>query len=356
VYARSFATALGCGEADTSEQIVSKLQEVPVGKLQEKFSLAGDWDVAVPCPWKPLVDKWSSNPFLPKDPRTILLSGDFNRVPLLHGICSEEGVMMVSHLVKEPKRWNLLKESWWQYISIIAFHNHWEDTHDGDKQIVEMVKEEYLGDRDVDEDSIQQLVDLFTDAYFKMGTLETCQILAAQGIPAFQYRFCYEGAWKFADLLTMSAGQLALKLAMAEVGVTIAGPDVGGVCHAEDLHYLFSPTMPGFRNTLPNERDKEMSKKMATIWTNFARYGNPSTENDPDWRPVSPESSEYMEINEKNVPRVFSEEEMRRFDMWLDIFKERRKLNVPNSPLVVKEKHILRRENKSIFFKDLALV
>lgn len=356
VYARSFAQALGCGADDTSEQILAQLQELPVGKLQEKFSLAGDWDVAVPCPWKPVVDTWSSNPFLPNDPRAILISGEFSRVPLLHGICGEEGVMMVSHLVKEPKRWALLKESWWQYISIIAFHNHWEDINQQDRNVIERIKEEYLGEKDVDEETIQQLIDLFTDAYFKAGTLETCRILATHGVPAFQYRFCFEGAWKFADLLTMSAGQLALKLAMAEVGVTIAGPDVGGVCHAEELHYLFSPTMPGLRNTLPTDRDKDMSKKMAHQWTNFARFGNPSIDSEPDWVPVTPDSTSYMELNQKNVAKDFTDEEMRRYNMWMEIFSERRNLSVPNSSLVIKQKHILRRENKSLFFKDLALV
>ena len=85
-------------------------------------------------------------------------------------------------------------------------------------------------------------------------------------------RFCYEGVWKLTDLLTMKVPQLALKLSMSEVGVNIAGPEVGGVSHAEDLHYLFSSTMPGLRNCLPNDRDKKMSKKMAAYWTDFARW------------------------------------------------------------------------------------
>ena len=49
------------------------------------------------------------------------------------------------------------------------------------------------------------------------------------------------------------------------------GPSLPGVCHAEELHYLFSPTMPGMRNTLPTEQDRAMSRKMAIYWTNFAR-------------------------------------------------------------------------------------
>ena len=80
-----------------------------------RFSFAGDWNVACPCPWKPLVDTWASDPFLPQDPREALISGKFGRVPLLTGICSEEGVLIVSDLIKEPKRWQLLVENWKQY-------------------------------------------------------------------------------------------------------------------------------------------------------------------------------------------------------------------------------------------------
>ena len=87
---------------------MKKLRALPVGKLQSSFNVAGSWaDMVsfffflffvftvgmicfflislndmfflcfsffklicqVPSPWKPMVDSWSSNPFLPKNPR-----------------------------------------------------------------------------------------------------------------------------------------------------------------------------------------------------------------------------------------------------------------------------------------------
>ena len=153
-----------------------------------RFSFAGDWNVACPCPWKPLVDTWASDPFLPQDPREALISGKFGRVPLLTGICSEEGVLIVSDLIKEPKRWQLLVENWKQYVSMLTFHNHVEDMEEEDYLTVERIKEEYVGEGEVNNDSLGGLVDMFTDSYFKVGTLETCQILAGYGVPVFQYR------------------------------------------------------------------------------------------------------------------------------------------------------------------------
>ena len=31
-------------------------------------------------------------------------------------------------------------------------------------------------------------MEMFTDAYFKAGTLDTARLLAARGVPVFQYR------------------------------------------------------------------------------------------------------------------------------------------------------------------------
>ncbi len=38
-------------------------------KFQQEFKFAGDWAPMCPSPWKPVLDVWSDNPILPKDPR-----------------------------------------------------------------------------------------------------------------------------------------------------------------------------------------------------------------------------------------------------------------------------------------------
>ena len=82
LYARTYAESLGCGAGDSSEQLVEKLRQLPVAKLQSSFNIAGSWADMVPSPWKPLVDTWASRPFLPVAPRAALLAGSFNRVPM----------------------------------------------------------------------------------------------------------------------------------------------------------------------------------------------------------------------------------------------------------------------------------
>jgi len=354
LYGRAYAESLGCLKSDTTEEILRKLRALPVGKLQSSFNVAGSWADMVPSPWKPMVDSWSSNPFLPKNPRDAIIDGEFNKVPVLSGVTSEEGIMMVSHIIREPERWSLLAEdTWWKHLAEIAFHIHPEDACEMDKELVISLCKEYEAiAEDADEQNLievdatkpqrklllQKLVNLFGDGYFKMGTLDALQLISTHGVPAFQYRFAYDGEWKFADLLTMTAGKLAVKFVVDSMtGRVVHGPQVPGVCHAEELHFLFSPTLWGMRNTLPSEKDREVSKRMVTHWVNFAKWGDPSLVGRP-WTRVLPGATDYMEIGETDQMKKFDKVEEERFVMWKGIFKERENTKVKTTPLQIKLK------------------
>jgi len=354
LYARTYALSLGCDTSDSSQAVVDKLRNLPVAKLQSNFNIAGSWADMVPSPWKPLVDSWASNPFVPKNPRDALIDGEFNKVPLLTGVCSEEGIMMVSHLIREPERWNLLyKDDWWKHLLEITFHIHQEDATLEDKAILVDIMKAYnifpstspttdliTGNSPKASKKVLlgKLVDLFSDAYFKVGTLDTAQIVAEGEVPVYQYRFAYDGEWKFADLLTMTAGKLAVKFVVDSVtGRIVHGPGLPGVCHAEELHYLFSPTLWGMRNTLPSETDKEISKRMAAHWVTFSKYGDPSIPGEK-WDRVTPGQTQYMEINERNSMKKFDDKELERFEMWKKIFQVREDVMPKESNLEIRLK------------------
>jgi len=355
LYGRAYAESLGCSKSDTSQQILAKLRALPVGKLQSSFNVAGSWADMVPSPWKPLVDTWSSNPFLPKNPRDAIIDGEFNKVPVLSGVTSEEGIMMVSHICREPERWALLSEehTWWKHLAEIAFHIHPEDASEEDRELVVGLCREYgvLTD-DMDEQVLiepnstkqqkkallKKLVTLFGDGYFKMGTLDALQLISTHGVPSFQYRFAYDGEWKFADLLTMNARKLAVKFVVDSItGRVMHGSQIPGVCHAEELHFLFSPTLWGMRNTLPSDKDKEVSMRVVAHWVNFTKWADPSIPGEP-WTRVMPGQTDYMEIGERDRMRKFEEIEEQRFVMWKAIFKERENAKVKTTPLVIKLK------------------
>ena len=91
------------------------------------------------------------------------------------------------------------------------------------------------------------------------------------------------------------------------------------------------------RNTLPSNHDREVSKKMAQHWVNFAKYGDPSIPGHK-WSRVTPDSSEYMEINDRNVMKTFNENEIEKYQLWKNVFKSREKLEPKITPIEIKLK------------------
>ena len=92
---------------------------------------------------------------------------------------------------------------------------------DLDVQNAHKVIDFYVGGvENIDEGHRQGLFDLMTDSYFLYGTYRTINYLVTHGITVFQYILTYQGRYSFTNAFDL--------------------PTVG-VCHADDLLYLFDP-------------------------------------------------------------------------------------------------------------------
>ena len=69
-----------------------------------------------------------------------------------------------------------------------------------------------------------------------------------------------------------------------------------GAFHAAEIGYVFG-NLELFGAT-PTDADRALSERMATIWTQFARTGNPNGEGLPEWPAYTPENEAYMEFGE----------------------------------------------------------
>jgi carboxylesterase type B len=51
-----------------------------------------------------------------------------------------------------------------------------------------------------------------------------------------------------------------------------------GVCHGDELSYLFKPKLPGINDStfLRTPQDASVSKQMVQMWVNFAKTSNPT--------------------------------------------------------------------------------
>ena len=81
-----------------SLQLLQILQKTNAKELVKRNALFEEFMFTL-IPWKPIVDKFASNPFLPDDPRVLLSEGEFNHVPIMTGGNQDEGTMFLTQFL-----------------------------------------------------------------------------------------------------------------------------------------------------------------------------------------------------------------------------------------------------------------
>ena len=93
-----------------------------------------------------------------------------------------------------------------------------------------------------------------------------------------------------------------------------------GSFHAAELGYVFGNlTLFGAK---PTEADQQFSEMMSTIWTQFAKTGNPNGPGLPEWTPYTSDNEAYVELGINTGPR--SELRIAQIDLIESAWKKRR--------------------------------
>jgi carboxylesterase type B len=128
---------------------------------------------------------------------------------------------------------------------------------------------------------------LYTDFLFWAPTIHMATIVSQQGIPVYVYVFNH---------YSPNATDLAKTLKSH---------------HSIELNYLFGSPFTGLNvdtykvaNASYSDTDREMSRTMMKLWTNFAKYGNPTpnvTTSLEQWREFHPTTADYFSIDTNSI-------------------------------------------------------
>ena len=66
-----------------------------------------------------------------------------------------------------------------------------------------------------------------------------------------------------------------------------------GVTHQDELYFFWNPFWE--KNYPLNEQDSQMSLKLTTMWTNFAKFGHPTSGQDADQIQWVPQTTQHKE-------------------------------------------------------------
>ena len=194
---------------------------------------------------------------------------------LLSGTNKDESLLWLAPYFNGSISWEEARDNFDEGTVGIMFNYPPEMITEEDIAIAKEILQYYCGGvEDITEENKWSYEYMITDAMFLYGTFKKVNYLLQHGVPTYKYMMTYQGDKSY----TNNAGFPSF-----------------GVCHADELQYLFLPTV--ISDTLTGE-DAQVSELMSAAWTNFAKTGDPSPPGSSfSWTQVqSKESHEFFDI------------------------------------------------------------
>jgi para-nitrobenzyl esterase len=210
---------------------------------------------------------------LPDDPALLFSSGRFPRIPLMVGVCADEGALFVAAAGKiQADRLRRRARTLWS----------------GD---VERLSKLYP--MATDEQAADSARRMFGASFFLHGARSVARDVSVRGAPVYFYRFAPAKPFgMFGNL---------------------------GATHATEIPYVF-----GNFTGAPPERDLDLSRAMIDAWTQFAKTGDPNGAGlHPAWPRYDAKSDQYIQFGDAiTTESALHREEL---DLWSDIYAQQRK-------------------------------
>ncbi|XP_044727814.1 esterase E4-like [Chrysoperla carnea] len=252
--------------------------------------------------WKPVVEPaHSGEKFLTDDPNKLFKEGKFTKVPILCGITDNEFAYLAYEVVNNKTVLNEWNNNF-AYAAPIGIG--YERNTSRSKNISDSLRSFYFSDSEINESTVEQLGKMYADgmAGFVMNRFANL-ISQWNPFPIYFYKFAYKGLNSYFYLPKLNR-------------------PIGPV-HYDDLIYIFFIRHQKFPLFGPNDPAIRTVERMTKLYTNFAKFGNPTPEKDPItdrviWEPFTSDNKKYMNIQctLKMKQDMFAE----RYAIWNRLF------------------------------------
>ncbi|KAL3286183.1 hypothetical protein HHI36_000694 [Cryptolaemus montrouzieri] len=323
------------GIKETEEKmILEQLQKTCPKKLVSAQMKAPELMVAAHKRiYGPVVEKPSEEAFLTEDPITILKSGNYNKVPMIIGLNTNEGLLY--EIAKKTRNIKGPLDLELEIPHELGISPKTEAA----AAIADKIKKFYKLQEGSNDDKTKATYILKSDHHFNHG-VHRCIIyhLESNTNPMYYYLFSFDGDFnyfkKFATSKALviyfichyfmsSFDKESIRNMFIRVANSIGFRKLDGVCHADDIGYLFRSFFS--KKVDPESREAKMVKQFVTLWTNFAKYGNPTPENKENelgvrWQPLEKQKHHCLNIGDELKMESNPFEENNKF--WDEIYKE----------------------------------
>ncbi|XP_046960644.1 bile salt-activated lipase-like [Vanessa cardui] len=192
-------------------------------------------------------------------------------IEVIYGTTSKEGYFLVAMETEESVR---ERNGRYLFASDLTFSSELEAM-----KVAEKVKEFYFGKDDISLKKHLNITDLYTQLYFEIPVIfETEFLVNKVESKVYNYIFNYSGARSFMKKRSGYSDQV-------------------GACHADDIFYLFDGYLIPFK---VNDDDSRIIEYMTSMWTDFAKYGNPTPDSSDlpvKWTPSTKDNLNFLYID-----------------------------------------------------------
>ncbi|XP_044728161.1 juvenile hormone esterase-like [Chrysoperla carnea] len=265
---------VNCINGTSTKELVNAgiiLKSIPDGTLVDGISMSA----------LTIESENSNDPFMTHHVEENIKKGNFNKVPLIIGICANESAL---YYQDRPGIGPNFTES--DYEKLIPKDINFKKGSNEAFNIGKEIKEFYYGNQTPSNDLLEPWIKYVSDMMFiyKMYYITKLQAASFPNVPVYFYNFNYITSLNF------------------------EGNSTKYVAHADDLPYLFNFNPKGVSQLTPSSDEEIGMHRMIKLWTTFAKSkdGNPNPLNDPlftnvTWKPVDSNNFFYLHINPKLV-------------------------------------------------------
>ncbi|XP_021915695.1 venom carboxylesterase-6-like isoform X2 [Zootermopsis nevadensis] len=294
--AKKLARLVNC-PTEPSADLVECLRQRPATDLTDTIYKLCLFFILVTPGYAPVVEKHSERnlePYLTQDPLQLILNGSFQQVPWLMGSNSQSSVFFFVTILNNPMLLNQLNENFEFILPNMMLPESMEPEQ---KQLsLQGIFDFYgLDHHKLRVEQEMQFIDMTTDRFFMHGTNKAALLHGLAGHRSiYKYNFAYRGL--FSTSLCASLKNY-------------------GVSHSDELRYLFQ-WWP-FNIKLPySSEDLEVRDLLLTLWTNFAKFGNPTPSKSVNasdsssllenlvWHPIGDISADNHHVRYLNIGQV----------------------------------------------------
>ncbi|KAL4709656.1 hypothetical protein ACJJTC_007387 [Scirpophaga incertulas] len=285
---------------DNPTELLEFLQTVPVEKLIDvkPFVMVVEEhteNLVKMYHFTPVVEKkFGDNHFLLEDPFKLLKSGVINEVDLFIGYTSMETLVITRHIIdQELKKYNRYPEN------LVPKKILLQAPQTTILPIAERIQKYYFGNKPISMETIKEFIIYFSQFAFTSDVYRFIKLFSKTGnIKTFMYKFsCYSNR----NIYGQQGQQIGIE----------------GASHLDDLMYLFDAKHVNLE--MP-PRERKLVNLVCTLFTNFAKYGVPTTESSGVEWPEYGEGEFFGDISDTVTVGQHLDAEVINF--WRNIFED----------------------------------